>query len=86
MDTKIFKEKLENQKFTNGEVYVQFELKKERFNIDITEIETDMIKYNFISIDRSIYGYLIPIWNLEKIKVKESEKNEFNDIKTSTTV
>lgn len=85
MENKIFKEKLENQTFTKGEIYVQFEFKKERFNVDITEIETDMIKYNFISVDRSIYRYLIPLWNLENIKLKETEKNEFNNIKTSTT-
>ena len=86
MEIKIFKEKLMSQTFTKGEIYVQFEFKKERFNIDITEIETDMIKYNFISVNRSIYRYLIPIWNLEKIKVKKVEKHEFNDIRTSTPV
>lgn len=85
MEIKIFKEKLMSQTFTKGEIYVQFEFKKERFNIDITEIETDMIKYNFISVDRAIYRYLIPIWNLEKIKVMENEKHEFNNIKTSIT-
>ena len=85
MEIKLFKEKLMSQTFTKGEIYVQFEFKKERFNIDITEIETDMIKYNFISVDRSIYRYLIPIWNLEKIKVMENEKHEFNNIKTSIT-
>ena len=54
MEIKIFKEKLMSQTFTKGEIYVQFEFKKERFNLDITEIETDMIKYNFISVDKSI--------------------------------
>ena len=86
MKINLFKEKLMSQKFTKGEIYVQFEFKKERFNIDITEIETDMIQYNFISVDRSIYRYLIPIWNLEKIKFKEMKKHEFNDIRTSTPV
>ena len=57
MKINLFKEKLMSQKFTKGEIYVQFEFKKERFNIDITEIETDMIQYNFTSVDRSIYRY-----------------------------
>lgn len=82
MKINLFKEKLMSQKFTKGEIYVQFEFKKERFNIDITEIETDMIQYNFISVDRSIYRYLMPIWNLEKIKIMGNEKHEFNNIKT----
>ena len=82
MEIKLFKEKLMRQTFTKGEIYVQFEFKNERFNLDITEIETDMIKYNFISVDRSIYRYLMPIWNLEKIKIMGNEKHEFNNIKT----
>ncbi len=85
MEIKIFKEKLMSQTFTKGEIYVQFEFKKERFNLDITEIETDMIKYNFIFVDRAIYRYLIPILNLEKIKFIGNEKYEFNNIKTSFT-
>ena len=32
MEISLFKEKLENQTFTKGELYVQFEFKKERFN------------------------------------------------------
>lgn len=63
-----------------GEIYIQFEFKEKEYIIDLTEIDISLLKYNLIGFDnRSIYKYIVPLWEIKNIKVNGGTEYDINN-------
>lgn len=70
MNQKQLKRLLKNKTYINGKYYLQFELNEDKYLVNLTKVNTLLLKYNIITLeDKFIYKYIIPLWKIKKIEI-----------------